>query len=125
VVSAQNGDKKTYSLTVTRAALVTPKLTLKLSGLTGGVLKFGKRLTAKGAVTPTSLVGSKVKLTVQQKKHRTWVKVKGVARTIGATGAYSWKYKPAKKGSYRMQATIAKTVAHTAATTKWLKFKVK
>ena len=38
---------------------------------------------------------------------------------------YSWKYRPAKKGAYRMQALIAKTAAHTAATTEWLTFKVK
>ena len=43
---------------------VTPKLTLKLSGLKSGVLKLGKRVTAKGKVTPTSLAGGKVVLTV-------------------------------------------------------------
>ena len=30
---------------------------------------------------------------------------------ISASGAYSWKYKPAKRGAYRMRATIAKTAA--------------
>ena len=90
-------------------AIVTPKLTLKLSGLTSGAVKLGKSVTAKGTVTPTSLAGSKVKLTVQQKKGGKWVKVKSAPRTIGATGAYSWKYKPAKTGAYRMQATIAET----------------
>ena len=48
-----------------------------------------------------------------------------LARTIGASGAYSWKYKPATKGGYRMRATIAKTATNTAAATKWLRFKVK
>ena len=47
------------------------------------------------------------------------------APLIGATGAYSWKYKPAKKGAYRMQATIAATATNTAAVTKWCSFKVK
>ena len=53
VVSAQDGAQQTYSLTVSRA-LLTPHLTLKLSGLTSGALKLGKRLTAKGTVHATA-----------------------------------------------------------------------
>ena len=105
--------------------MVTPKITLKLSGLVGGTIKPGKSVIAKGTVKPVSLKGGKITLTVQQKKGSKWAKVKSVARTIGATGAYSWKYKVAKRGAYRMQASIAKTAAHKAATTKWLTFKVK
>ena len=82
-------------------------------------------MTAKGKVTPASLVGSKVKLQVQKKKARKWVTLKTVRRTISATGAYSWKYKPAKRGAYRMRATIARTTTHTAAKTPWRGFKVK
>ena len=103
----------------------TTKLTLKLSGLKKGALKLGKRVTATGKVTPTSLVGGKVTLVVQRKKGDLWVKVTGFARTIRVSGAYSGTYKPTKKGSYRLRATIAKTAAHTAAATKWLTFKVK
>jgi len=105
--------------------VVRPKVTLKLSGLTSGAMRLGKRVTAKGKVTPTSLAGSKVKLTVQKKRSARWVTVKSVARTISATGAYIWKYKPARRGAYHMRATIAKTVAHTAAKTTWRTFKVK
>jgi hypothetical protein len=109
------------SFTVTR---LTPHLTLKLSGLTSGALKLGKRVTAKGKVTPTSLAGGTVKLTVQKKRGSKWVTVKRVARTIGASGAYSWRYKPAKGGSYRLRATIARTSWYTAAATRWRTFKV-
>jgi hypothetical protein len=105
--------------------LVTPKVTLKLSGLTHGVLKLGKRVTAKGTVTPASLAGGKVSLTVQHKLRGKWRKVKSVARTISASGTYSCKYKPSKKGGDRVKVTIAKTAANTAATTKWRTFKVK
>jgi hypothetical protein len=105
--------------------VVNPTLTLKLSGLKSSTLKLGKRLTAKGSVTPASLAGSKVTLTVQRKRGGKWRKVKSVARTIGASGTYSCKYKPSKKGGYRVKVTIAKTAADTAATTKWLAFKVK
>ena len=112
------------SFTVT-VPVITPKITLHLSGLKSGAIKFGKSVTAKGTVKPTSLAGSKIMLTVQQKKGSKWVKVKSAMCKIGATGAYSWKYKPAKKGAYRMAPSIAKTATHTAATTKWLTFKVK
>jgi hypothetical protein len=104
--------------------LFRPKATLKLSGLTSGAMRLGRSVTATGKVTPTSLAGSKVKLTVQKRGAR-WVTLKSVARTISASGAYSWKYKPARRGAYRMRATIAKTAAHTAATTTWRSFKVK
>jgi C1A family cysteine protease len=111
--------------TPTPTPTVAPRVTLKLSGLTSGAMRLGRRVTAKGKVTPASLAGSKVKLTVQKKRGARWVKVKSVARTISATCAYSWKYKPARRGAYRMRATIAKTAAHTAARTKWRPFKVK
>lgn len=103
----------------------TPKVTLKLSGLKSGAIKLGKRVTAKGAVTPTSLAGSKVTLTVQKKKGAKWLKVKSTGRTTSAAAAYSWKYKPARKGAYRMKAAIAKTAAHTAAGTAWRSFRVR
>ena len=105
--------------------MVTPHLTLKLSGLRSGALKLGKSMTAKGTVTPSSLAGTKVTLTVQRKHGDTWRKVTSKTWTIAASGSYSWKYKPTKKGSCRIGATVAKTAANTAAATKWLTFKVK
>lgn len=100
-------------------------MTLKLSGLAGGVLRLGKRLTATGQVTPTSLAGGAVTLTVQRQGSGTWHRVSTALRTISPSGAYSWTYKPAKRGTYRLQATIAKTATNAAATTKWSSFKVK
>ena len=105
--------------------VTVPQLTLQLSGLKSGALKLGKRLTAKGTATPTSLAGGKVTLTVQRKHHGKWRKAAGTARTISARGAYRWKYQPAKRGSYRLRATIAGTAGNTAATTRWKTFKVK
>jgi predicted secreted protein len=105
--------------------VVTPKVTLKLIGLKKGALKLGKRVTVMGKVTPATLAGSKVTLKVQKKKGHKWVTLKTVKRTIGHGGAYSWKYKPARRGSYRLQATLGKTTTTTAVTTKWRSFKVK
>jgi photosystem II stability/assembly factor-like uncharacterized protein len=105
-------------------ALPKATVTLKLTGLKRGALRLGGRVAPKGVVTPSRLAGSKVKLTVQRWAHR-WVTVKTALRTISAGHAYSWAYKPAKRGSYRMQATIATTATHTAAKTPWRVFKVK
>ena len=110
------------SFTVT--VVVTPQLTLKLSGLTSGAVMLGKSVTAKGTVTPTSLAGSKVKLIVRQKKGGKWRKAARRTATITAKGTYSDTYAPAKKGRYRIEATVAKTATHTAATTAWRAFTV-
>jgi hypothetical protein len=104
--------------------MVTPKLTLELSGVTSGTLRLGKRVTATGKVTPTSLAGCRVTLTVQRKLDSKWRRVTSLARTVSARGTCSATYKPSKKGSYRLQATITKTAAHTAATTAWRSFRV-
>ena len=103
----------------------TPTVALKLNGLRSGAIRLGKRVTAKGKVTPTSLAGSKVTLTVQKKSGRRWATVKSTARTIGATGSYSWQYKPAKRGAYHIRTTITATAAHAAAKTPWRSFRVK
>ncbi len=107
-----------------RNVVVAPKLTLKLSGLRRSALRRGRYVTTKGVVTPGVLAGGKVKLQVQRWVHR-WATVKTVLRTIGSKGGYSWRYKPAKRGSYRLRATIAKTATNTAVATTWRKFKVK
>ena len=53
------------------------------------------------------------------------VTVKSAARTVSASGAYAWRYKPARRGAYRLRTTIAKTASHTAARTAWRGFRVK
>jgi hypothetical protein len=136
-VEAYDGSTQDYVVTVavaaapaptpvvTPAPTPTPTVSLKLGGLKRGSVKLGKSVTATGTVTPTSLAGSKVTLTAQLKKGAKWVKAKTFQAAINSTGVYSWKYKPAKKGAYRMQAVIAASPTSAAATTKWLAFKVK
>ena len=111
--------------TVTYSVVVKTKVTLKLAGLKSGAMKLGKRVTASGNVSPASLVGGKVKLTVQRKKSGKWVKAKTAYATIMSSRAYSWKYKPTKRSTYRMRAVITKTAAHASAATTWRAFKVK
>jgi hypothetical protein len=111
--------------TPTPTPVPVPIAALKLIGLKSGSIKLGKSVTAKGSVTPTSLAGSRVALTAQSKKGTKWVKAKTAVAVITSTGAYTWKYRPAKRGAYRMRATIANTSAHAAAKTGWRTFKVK
>jgi hypothetical protein len=106
-------------------AMFAPTVTLGLSGPKSGAMNLGKTVTATGKVTPSSLAGRTVTLTVQVKMFGRWVKAKTGSATISSRATYTWKYKPAKKGAYRMQATIAARATNTAATTVWLTFKVR
>jgi hypothetical protein len=114
----------TIAAGIYRYVVLTPKATLRLSGLRSGVLRLRSRVTVKGVVTPAALAGDKVTLQVQRRTGR-WVKAKTVSLTIRAGGAYSWQYRPGARGSYRVRATMAKTATHLAVTTNWRTFRVK
>ncbi|GEM_PF-2249397 len=123
VVSTPGGScTSAGSFTLTRSSC---KVTMTLSGLRRGVLKFRKKFTAKGKVASANLSATKAKLTLQRKRGKKWVKVKIVSRTLTSTNAYSWKYKPSKKGTYRIRATVAMTATNKAGATKWRTFKVR
>ena len=87
-------------------------------------MKLSKSLTAKGTVTPTRLAGSEVTLLVQRKEGQQVGQGQGGLRDHQPQGAYSWNTSP-PRGVHRIRPSIAKTATHTAATTKWLAFKVK
>jgi len=86
---------------------------------------LGKVVTATGAVTPSTVIGSRVTLTVQMKKGATWVKVKTTSTSSRPAGKYRWKHTPAERGTYRMRATVPKDDVHAAVATQWLIFTVK
>ena len=101
---------------------VTPKLTIK----SAASVKVKKPITISGKVTPTSLAGRKVSVTIQKKSGAKWKPAKSASATISVAGAYSYKYKPAAKGTYRAKgAMAAKAGVNTAAATAWKTFKVK
>jgi photosystem II stability/assembly factor-like uncharacterized protein len=100
-------------------------LTLRLSGLVGSSLWLGKTLKASGTALPVSLAGSKVTLTLQRKRGAKWVKVKSTARTIAASGSFSWTYKPAARGSYRMRSAMGRVLARPPMASAWVPFKVR
>ncbi len=90
-------------------------------------IRLRKTVKTTGAVTPVAtLAGKKVALRVDFKKGTKWVKAKTASATVTATGAYSWKYKPLKKGTFRVKASIAAmTGVYKASKTAYKTFKVK
>ncbi len=121
VITAGGNATSAASFTV----VFRPTITLRLSGLTSGAAKLGRSVTAKGRVTPTSLAGGKVKLCVRLRKAGSWVTVKTVSVIIKAGGAYTRIFKPAKKGSYRVMASVGRTAVNTPARTAWIAFRVR
>ena len=100
---------------------VAPLLTLSLSKTS---IKLGAKVTAKGAITPLRPAAT-VKVVIQ-KKGTTWKTVKTVNRALDASGAaYTYTYKPLKKGTYRVQASVAATADLAAFKTALKTFKVK
>jgi hypothetical protein len=92
-------------------ATVTTTMTLKAPR----TVRVRKTVKFTGTAGPLpSLAGAKVNLKVERKVGTKWIKMKTAAKTVGATGAFSWSYKTAKKGTHRVTASIAKTSTHTA-----------
>jgi len=98
-------------------------LTIHLGKLQRGALRLGRDLSVDGSVTPATLTG-RVSLTVERLHNRRWHVVATVGRTLSARGLYRWTYKPRERGTDRIRASLAETVAHTAAITHWLSFRV-
>lgn len=104
---------------------VKPILTIALSKT-----KFllGGKVTIKGKLTPAR-PGGIVKLTIQRKVSGVWksaTTVKSRALTAGSGyTAYSFTYKPLKRGSYRVKAEIAATAELLAFTTAYKTWVVK
>ena len=116
----EGGISGTVTLTPSMARVAT-NLTLKLSATT---IRFGQRVRASGTVTPART--GKVTVTVQRKNLAgRWVKLTASARTLSATGGYSWPYKPPRKGVYRMQAKIGGTALFAADASPWRTFRVR
>lgn len=99
------------------AAPVTLKLSKKR-------VAFTTRVTASGRVIPGHEAGDRVTLTVQRKSHGRWAAVTATKRTQTSSGTYSWSYRPANRGAYRMKAAVGETPGHPAAMTTWKNFTV-
>lgn len=112
-------------LATTTSGRVSPTIGFRVSSPRRSVLKLGKRLTASTQVQPGSLAGSRVTLSVQRKVGARWRKVTSLRGTIGVECTCSWRYRPTRRGAYRLRVTLAETSWHAAAATGWWSVKVK
>jgi hypothetical protein len=101
-------------------AAVTPVITIK----SAASVKVKKPLTIAGVATPITLAGKVVKITIQMKVGTKWKAAKTATAKVGATGAYSYKYTPTKKGAYQVQSSLAASTGFNAAASPWKAFKV-
>ncbi len=86
---------------------VTTAVSLKVAPAS---IKLKKTVKATGTVSPAAdLAGMKVLLKAEIKVGKAWKAAKAGSATVSDAGLYVWTYKPAKKGSYRMTATIKAT----------------
>jgi hypothetical protein len=114
--------------TIQRFALDTRTacaVSLRLDGLRSGAVRRGSWLTARGVVTPATMAGRTVKLTVQRKRGAAWVKTKIASRPIRSGGVYSWKFRLGTRGAYRVRAQVAATSSNLAGTSAWRGFTVR
>jgi Peptidase A4 family len=123
--SALGTDGASFSVTNDVASPAKADLTLSLSGLSGGVLRLGERVTMHVRLLPSDLAGSRVTFTLQRRHNGRWHDVLTRRRTTAADGRSSTTFTPSRRGTYRAQATIAKSVANTAAASRRLQFVVK
>jgi hypothetical protein len=107
-----------------RAFVVTvaPGLTLRADP---AIAKAAGRVRLSGRLTPLSLAGADVTVTVQAKKGGIWRTVKTAFVGTTPSGAYGWWYRPPHKGSYRAITAIGETPANLAAQTPPRGFRVR
>jgi hypothetical protein len=95
----------------------TPVTTIMTAKVSPTTVKLNKSVTISGTVTPAAqLAGAKVTILVNRKSGTKWVKAKSATATASATGAFSWKYKVTKKGSYQVKTSVKATPTYKAKT---------
>ena len=99
-------------------------VTIALTGLKTGALKYHHKVTVKGSVKPARI--GEAMVTFQRKAGAEWVVVKQATATVNpSSGAYGYSYRPLKTGSFRVQTAVAQTDLYSAAASAWKVFKVK
>jgi hypothetical protein len=102
----------------TVAARVTLRVTTKS-------IAPGQTVHMVGTVTPASLAGARVHLTVEARRSGAWATVRATRVSATPTGAYTWAYRPSQRGRCRAQATVTETPLNTAARSPWVSFTVR
>lgn len=103
---------------------VRPRLTI---GLSRTSLPLGATITVKGRLTPAR-PGGYVKLVFQRKVDGVWRTVVTRSRAVTSYtdySTYSYTYKPLKRGSWRVRASVAATLTLVGYKTSYKSFAVK
>jgi len=88
-------------------------------------IKLKKTVKATGSVTPVAdLAGMRVLLKAEIRVGKAWRAARAGSATVSDAGRYVWTYKPAKKGSYRMTASIRATGDYKGSKSPTRRFKV-
>jgi photosystem II stability/assembly factor-like uncharacterized protein len=102
-----------------------PLLFLRLRGLTRRTIHLGDRVTALGVVHQPLPADGKVRLPVWRETRRGgWTVAATHVGTLSDVGSYRWRYRPTRKGDYRVKAYIHSRPDLSAATV-WHDFSVR
>ena len=102
-----------------------PLLFLRLRGLRHRAMRLGDRVAALGVVHPPLPTDGKVRLQVfRQIGGGGWAAVEAHVGTLSEDGAFHWRYRPTRRGDYRIKAHINPT-PDVAASTNWHLFSVR
>ena len=86
---------------------------------------LGRRVRLGGTLRPLSLAGTKLTLSVQQRRGGYWRTIRTVSRGTSAAGDFAWSYAPPRRGAYRAAASLAASPASTAARSRWVSFRIR
>jgi hypothetical protein len=115
VVTPGGTGTSTTSLSI--VTVVTAKVTLAVSDPS---IALGSKVRLTGAVTPASLAGGTVRLSVKSRTNGEWTTARSAGVRTTAAGVYAWAYRASRRGRYLLQASIARTAAHSAARSPWV-----
>jgi hypothetical protein len=117
VVVTRGGRTATEPFTVTR----TSSLTLHASR---ALVRARRSVGFSGLLRPSGL-GAAITVTVQRRGDGVWKTVRTATRGAAPSGTYSWSFRPSRRGSYRVSASLAASPEATAAHTPWVGFRVR
>jgi len=86
---------------------------------------LGRRVGLGGTLQPLVLAGTKLTLSVQQRRGSVWRTVKTVSRGTSTAGDFAWSYAPPRRGAYRAAASLGASPANTAARSRWVTFRIR
>jgi hypothetical protein len=120
VAVTTRGGTGTSTAVFTVPGVVRPALTVSAAPAT---LRRGAQVHIAGALTPSSLAGVRVGITVQRRVGMSWTAAGSAAVTAATDRTFAWTWRPPRTGTYRVRAVVPATAGHTSATSGWDAFR--